>query len=109
MYELRINPLAKQDLHDIKEYIANELNNPISAIKVVSEIVESFEKLKEYPMIGCELSAKIDISTDYKYLLSGNYIIFYKSGNSYASIYRILYSRRDYTKILFDDERFNKR
>jgi hypothetical protein len=54
MYELRINPVAKQDLFEIKEYITKELDNPTAAV--------------------------------------------------YVSIYRILYSRRDYVKVLFNEE-----
>jgi addiction module RelE/StbE family toxin len=106
MHKLRINPLAKRDLIDIKEYIKKELDNPTAAVKVVSRIIESYEKLKEFPMLGGDLSSKVDISTDYRYLISGNYIVFYKVDNIYVSIYRILYARRDYTKILFRDEKF---
>jgi addiction module RelE/StbE family toxin len=103
MHKLRINPLAKQDLIEIKEYITKELDNPATAINVISDIIKSYEKLKEFPRIGIELSSKIGILTDYRYLISGNYIIFYKADDIYISIYRILYSRRDYMKILFNE------
>lgn len=89
---------------DIKEYITKELDNPAAAVNVVSKIIESYEKLKEFPMLGVELSSKIDVSTDYRYLISGNYIVFYKADDVYVSIYRIIYSRRDYIKILFGEE-----
>ncbi len=46
MYELRINPVAKQDLFEIKEYITKELDNPTAALNVVSNIMESYKKLK---------------------------------------------------------------
>jgi len=45
MHQLRINPYAKQDLLEIKEYISEELDNPLAAINVISKIVESYEKL----------------------------------------------------------------
>lgn len=106
MYKLRINPLAKQDLLDIKDYITYELDSPTAAINVVSGIIESYEKLKEFPMLGIELSSKIGVSTDYRYLISGNYIVFYKVDKIYISIYRILYSRRDYIKILLGEQEF---
>lgn len=102
MHQLRINPYAKQDLLEIKEYITQELDNPLAAINVISKIVESYEKLKEFPMMGVDLSSRIDVKTDYRYLITGNYIIFYKADDVYVSIYRIIYSRRDYAKILFD-------
>ncbi len=103
MHKLRINPLAKQDMLDIKEYITKELDNPNAAVNVVSKIIESYENLKEFPMIGVDLSSKIDVSTNYRYLVSGNYIVFYKIDEVYVSIYRILYSKRDYVKILFKE------
>lgn len=106
MYKIRINPLARKDLLDIKDYITNELDSPTAAVNVVLKIIESYEKLKEFPMLGIELSSKIDVVTDYRYLITGNYIVFYKIDDNYASIYRILYTRRDYIKILFEEADF---
>ncbi len=106
MYNLRINPLARKDLLDIKEYISKELDNPSAAVAVITKIIESYEKLKQFPMLGVELSSKIDVSTGFRYLISDNYLIFYKVDNVYVSIYRILYSRRNYIKILFNNDEF---
>ncbi|MFA9457779.1 type II toxin-antitoxin system RelE/ParE family toxin [Halalkalibacter sp. AB-rgal2] len=104
MYKLRINPVAKQDLYDIKEYMIKEFDNPTAAVNIVSTIIESYKKLKVYPMLGLQLSSKIHIETDYRFLVSGNYIVFYKFDDVYVSIYRILDSRRDYVKLLFNEE-----
>jgi len=106
MHMLRINAIAQKDLFDIKEYITQEFDNPTSATKVVSKIIESYETLRKFPMLGGELSNKIDVSTNYRYLVSGNCIVFYKVDSEYVSIYRILDARRDYIKILFNDEEF---
>ncbi len=103
MHKLRINPIAEYDLFKIKEYITKELDNPIAANKVVLNIIESYEKLKEFPLLGGELLSKVNVPTDYRYLISGNYIVFYKVDEVYVSIYRILNARRDYIKILFKD------
>jgi plasmid stabilization system protein ParE len=40
---------------------------------------------------------------DYRYLVSGNYLIFYKIEDEYISVNRILYGRRDYLRILFGE------
>ncbi|MBU9722822.1 MULTISPECIES: type II toxin-antitoxin system RelE/ParE family toxin [Bacillaceae] len=104
MYKLRINPVAKQDLYEIKEYITKELDNPVAAVNVVSNIIESYKKLKDYPKLGVELSSKVNLDTNFRYLISGNYIVFYKFDDVYVSIYRVLYSRRDYVKLLFNEE-----
>ena len=44
--------------------------------------------------MGTPLSSKVAVKTDYRYLVSGNYIVFYKADEKYVSIYRILYGRR---------------
>lgn len=105
MHKLRINPLARKDLLEIKEYITEELDSPNAAENTLIKIAESYEKLKDFPYMGIELSSKIDIATDYRFLVSGKYIIFYKVDDVYVSIYRILYARRDYARILFDEEK----
>jgi toxin ParE1/3/4 len=92
---------------DIKNYITNELDSPSAAVNVVLKIIESYEKLKEFPMLGIELTSKIDVATDYRYLIISNYIVFYKIDDNYVSIYRILYARRDYIKILFEEANFS--
>jgi addiction module RelE/StbE family toxin len=96
--------MAQKDLLEIKDYIAEELDNPASALKVISKILESMINLKKFPMLGSDLSPKIYISTDYRYLISGNYIVFYRIENQYISVDRILYGKRDYLKIIFSGE-----
>ena len=53
--------------------------------------------------MGPSLSTKVPFDTDYRFIVSGNYLVFYKADDEYVSIYRILYGRRDYLKIIFDD------
>lgn len=53
--------------------------------------------------MGVSLSAKLHIQTDYRYLISKNYLIFYKADDENVSIYRILNGRMDYIKILFGE------
>lgn len=101
MHKLRINPMANKDLVEIKKYISEKRDDPRVAISIITKIINSYEQLKEFPMLGIKLSKKIDVSTDLRYLISGNYIIFYKVDDVYVSIYRILDGKRDYLKILF--------
>ncbi len=103
MHTLRINPLALQDLKDIKEYIATELDNPKAANRIIDKIIIKYESLSEYPFIRNELSLKIGISTDFRFLVCEKYIIFYKADETHVYIYRILYGSRDYIRVLFGD------
>ncbi|MBD2868836.1 type II toxin-antitoxin system RelE/ParE family toxin [Paenibacillus arenilitoris] len=103
MYRIRVNPLAFQDLQEIKAYIAEELCHLEAAVSVVKMIISRYEQLREFPLLGKELSALINVKTDFRYLISGNYLIFYRVDVEYVSIYRILYGRRDYMRILFGE------
>lgn len=106
--KLRINPVAVQDMQDIKRYITNELQNPAAAISVLQKLIAAYKRLADFPLMGKPLSAVIAMPTGYRYLVKGSYMIFYKVEDDYVSIYRVLYGRRDYAKILFgklsDDE-----
>jgi toxin ParE1/3/4 len=104
MFTIKINPLARKDLLDIKKYITEELENPAAATKTLESIVASISNLKDFPLMGPVLSSRINIATDYRYLISGKYIVFYKVESEFISVFRILYSRRDYIRILFDKE-----
>lgn len=103
MLTLRINPLALNDLKDIKEYISIELDNPKAANRLIEKIIKRYEPLVDHPYVGAELSGMIGINTDFRYLICEKYIIFYKVDMKYVSVYRIFYGARDYMKVLFGD------
>lgn len=104
MAKLRVNPKAIEDLKSIRSYISDELNNPVAAKNIVATIIEAYEKLLDFPYMGRDLSSKIGLRTDYRYLICDHYIVFYKYDEAYISIYRILNSQRDYLHILFSEE-----
>ena len=104
MHKIRVNPMAIEDLIEIRAYITKELENPTAAVNVVRNIIASYEQLKTFPMMGVDLSTKINVQTNFKYLVSGRYIVFYRADNDFVYIYRILYAGRDYLKILFPNE-----
>ena len=101
MVKIRLSPAALQDIQEIKEYITNVLCNPIAADRTVKRIVNDYTLLETSPYMGPSLSSIVPVETDYRFLVSGNYIIFYKPDNEYVSIIRVLYGRRDYIKVLF--------
>ena len=95
---------AKNDLKDIKKYISEELDNEIAANNTVFKITKSIRRLEEQPLIGTPLSSVIKFDTNYRFLVCGNYMVFYRVEKNTVFITRILYGRRDYMKILFKDE-----
>jgi len=104
MNKLVISPEAKKDLEEIKAYINGEPGNPIAAVNVISRITQSLKTLKDIPGIGRPLSSKVSFDTDYRFLVCGNYLAFYRYSDKTVYIDRILYRRRDYVRILFPDE-----
>lgn len=104
MAKIKLSPLAISDLQEIKAYISDDLSNPIAANRVINQIIDDYTLLETSPEMGAPLSAKINIATDYRYLVSGKYIVFYKTDKEYVYISRILYGVRDYIRILFNDE-----
>lgn len=101
--KIRISPAAFNDLKEIKSYIENDLSNPIAAKNVVKRIIKDYSLLESSPKMGTSLSTKVPFNTEFRFIVSGNYIVFYKEDDKYVSIIRILYGRRDYIKILFDE------
>ncbi|MCM1335092.1 MAG: type II toxin-antitoxin system RelE/ParE family toxin [Bacteroides sp.] len=102
--KVRIAPAALRDLKDIRDHISVDLGNPAAATRTVKNIVASYRRLSDFPLIGASLSTKVKFDTLFRYLVSGNYLIFYRVGDDYVDIYRIIYGKRDYIKILFDFE-----
>ena len=105
--KIRVTHAALNDLKEIKSYIENDLSNPIAANKVIGRIIEDYSRLQIYPHMELSLSTKVPFDTDYRFIVSGNYLVFYKADDEYVSIYRILYGRRDYLKIIFDNIELN--
>ncbi|TYQ15739.1 UNVERIFIED_CONTAM: addiction module RelE/StbE family toxin [Acetivibrio alkalicellulosi] len=101
MYNIKISPEARNDLLEIKDYISKELCNVQAAVNLVSKIMKKIRSLSEYCEIGVPLSSIIiDIQTDYRFLICDNYLVFYRNHGEIVYVSRILYGRRDYTRIL---------
>ena len=104
MAELRVSPEAANDLWRLRHYIAVQLDSPVAAQKLVSHILESVRRLADFPKSGSPLSSVLDIETDYRFLVCGDYLIFYRLEQQTVSIVRILYGKRDYLKLLFGEQ-----
>ena len=103
MNNLHLSEEAQNDLLEIKAYNEDELLNPSAALATVSRITKSLRILQNHAQAGTPLSSIADIESDYRFIVSGNYISFYRVYGSEVYIDRILYARRDYMRILFGD------
>ena len=105
MFTVDVSPKAAEDLLEIKFYIENELQKPIAAQNTIKTIVETYEELSEDPDVGIPIDRYVPFPTDYKFVLANNYSIFYRIEKDIVKIIRIMCSRRDFVRILFDEER----
>ncbi len=101
MSKVVLTSKAQADLANIKSYIIRELGNPKAAVSIVRRITKTTRILKTYPLAGKPLYTIIDIGVDYRYLISGNYLIFYHLEGLEA---HILNGRQDYLQKLFSGE-----
>ena len=102
MADIHISPLAKADMREIADYIRNELRNPSAALRTIQRIRETAEPLRRFPEMGTPLLAAQQEHL-YRYLVCGNYLVFYHVGKRDVWIDRVLYGRRDYLALLLGD------
>ena len=97
------SPESRRDLDDIWDYIVSELQNRSAAERVIDRIMDAVDPLKNFAEMGTPLSSIADIGTDYRFLVSGNYMVFYRVQGNDVYIDRVLYGRSDYMSVLFKD------
>ncbi len=103
MYSIVFSPESIKDLEETKEYIAEELCNEQAASKTVREILNNIHILSEFPESAPPLTSIVDFDTNYRFLICGNYVAFYRLEENEVRIVRILYGRRNFMQILFGD------
>ena len=101
--KIHYSPESRRDLDDIWDYIVLELQNRSAAERVINRIIDAVDPLKNFAEMGAPLSSIADIGTDYRFLVSGNYMVFYRVQGNDVYIDRVLYGRSDYMSVLFKD------
>lgn len=101
--KIHYSPESRRDLDDIWDYIVSELQNRSAAERVINRIIDAVDPLKNFAEMGTPLSSIADIGTDYRFLVSGNYMVFYRVQGNDVYIDRVLYGRIDYMSVLFKD------
>lgn len=101
MANVKLSDDAINDLKSIKDYVSVELCNEEAAKNTVSKITKKLRMLENYPNAGASLSAIMNVNTDYRFLVCGNYTAFYRIDDDLVYVVRVLYGRRDFIRILF--------
>lgn len=101
MAKVSVSKAARQDLVAIKQYISEELCNPIAATRIIGKLKKEITSLDRFAERGKALDTLISIHTEYRYLVCENYCIFYLTGKDEVVVIRILHQRQDYLRALF--------
>ena len=99
-YKIKYLPLFYNDLDQITDYIMYKLNNEIAANNFVDELENEINKRACSPdAYEKHISAKKRQYTYYKIYVK-NYIVFYTVKGDTMDVRRILYSRRNFDKLV---------
>ena len=104
MAQVTLSKEARRDLLSIRNYIRDELCDPDTAVRVIVRLKKGIQSLEDFPGRGRPLDALITVHTEYRYLVCGNYCIFYLEGNDQVIVVRILHQRQDSLRALFLDD-----
>ena len=99
MATVRLTKRAISDIKKIYDYIIEDSQQNADSVK--ADIIQSINHLGLFPLMGTSLVGKINVKTDYRYVITGKFLIFYKASEDVVRIYRVLSSDMDYIRVLF--------
>ncbi|MCI5687830.1 MAG: type II toxin-antitoxin system RelE/ParE family toxin [Emergencia sp.] len=76
--KLHYSPEALKDLDEIWDYISFDLCSVDAAANTVDKIIDKVSRLEDFAEIGASLSSITDAESEYRFLVSGRYLIFYR-------------------------------
>lgn len=100
-FAVKYSPTALNDLDEIYDYIANALKNPDAADNTINKILDKTDLLADNPEMGTRLFFDNDLFSGYRYLVSDNYLAFYRISADSVFVDRVIYGKRDFMKLLF--------
>ena len=101
-FKVKFTDTAKEDLRNIATYIAEYSGDRNTAIRFVNELRETTKILLDFPESGAIPEDRIMKNSDYRFLVHGEYLIFYyympQDNTSY--ILSVFNSKRDYSRVM---------
>ena len=94
--ELVWSPVAVDDLKAASDYIESELASPMAVRRLADSVVEKAQLFDDASGAGMALRTLNGVDTGYRYMLSGNWMVFLKRYNKRALAVRVLYAKSDY-------------
>ena len=101
-YRIEIQPEAWAELSRIADMHLS-LVGPASAKKITDRLLDEIELLASQPYLGMECREYLLQPDQYRYLVSGNYLCFYRVIGSTVVIYHIVDGRTNYRSLFGQD------
>ncbi|MDR2617452.1 MAG: type II toxin-antitoxin system RelE/ParE family toxin [Treponema sp.] len=99
-YTIKYLPVAEKDLLEIAVYISERLEAPKAALNFIDEVEKKIVDLKINPYSHRLYRPSKPIDTEYRLLRVKNYLVFYVVVDDIVEIHRIIYNKRDLSKII---------
>jgi len=93
--QLKFANLARQDLQDIHDYIAED--NEVAAERVIESLATRCRAQVDMPNVGRK---REDLAPGLRAVIEGNYLILYRGIASGIYIARVLHTKRDVDNML---------
>ena len=98
-YDLRYLPLFWDDLNRAACYIADTLQNPSAAERLVDQVEAKILEYSEHPEIATKYHSLKPRAKQYYWFAVGNYMVFYVLESDVMEVRRCLFGSRDLTKM----------
>ena len=89
-YNVHYTAESRRDLDEVWDYIAFELQNVSAAERIVNRIMDDVDRLESHAEMGALLSSIADVESDYRFLVTGSYLTFYRVHGSNVYVDRVL-------------------
>ncbi len=99
-FTLKFLPLFEKDLNEIVDYISTNLKNPIAANKLIDDVEKAIFNRLSSPLAFEPHMSQNPHPYPYYRINVRNFSIFYVVIDDVMEVRRIVYSRRDLTKII---------
>jgi plasmid stabilization system protein ParE len=97
-YPVRLLPIAEEDLQEILSYIAAD--SPASAYRFAEMIEKNLQRLSSHPHLGKIPNDEKLSGMGYRFIIVGNYLIFYTIRSKTVVVHRIIHGARDIQRLL---------
>ena len=98
-YSLRYLPLFWDDLNKDVHYIADTLQNPDAAERLIDQVEGKILEYREHPEIATKYRSPRPRAQQYYWFAVGNYMVFYVIEDNVIEMRRFLFGSRDLTKM----------